>query len=329
MTSKRKLYVWQTIVIVLGTILLVVNVIYYSGNRPINVYISGLNKQAEREVIIALVDSEFGDLDGIVKKNIWNNTKEKALNNIDDDKNGFVDDMMGWNFVENSNIFNAADHSHGECILNFLIGSNRKYQGILKGVDSCKLMLIQILKDEVGKTDLLIAGIQYAEDNGADICSLSLETYQRSEELRNVIENSGMLFVVAAGNDGEDLNDNFPSYPTVYSLKNVLSVTAIDEANKLLPESNYGTSFVDIAAYGKNIEVIFPDGENEKISGTSIAAPYVTAISAVIYAYSTRKLSATELKKHIMLSAKKHKGLTSKVRSSGYLSVQKAIENIN
>ena len=189
-------------------------------------------------------------------------------------------------------------------------------------------MLIQVMEDEVGKIDLLIEGIQYAEDNGADICNLSLETYQRSEKLKSIIENSEMLFIVAAGNDGEDLNDNFPSYPTAYGLKNVLSVAAVDKEKELLPESNYGNNFVDIAAYGKDVGVAFSNGKKEKVSGTSIAVPQVTAVSAVIYTYSTNRLSATELKKHILLSVQKHKALKNKVRTNGYLNIREAIESI-
>ncbi len=113
---------------VFATLLLVSNAICQPENLLINTYISRLNKQAEREVVIAIIDSEFGDLDGIVKKNLWNNIDEK-LNNIDDDKNGFVDDKYGWNFVDGNNIFHAAKRSHGESILNFLVGKSRGYSG--------------------------------------------------------------------------------------------------------------------------------------------------------------------------------------------------------
>ena len=125
---------------------------------------------------------------------------------------------------------------------------------------------------------------------------------------KEVIENSNMLFVVAAGNDGENLNEDFPSYPSAFALNNILSVTAIDDAGVLLLESNYGDKHVDVAMYGSNIDVRFADGGHEMVSGTSIAVPYVSASAALIYAYALNELSSTEIKDIIVQSSEKTKG---------------------
>lgn len=280
----------------------------------------------QRKVIIALIDSGFSCKEDISKGRIWNNTGEKSSNNIDDDGNGYIDDKTGWNFVDNSNdITSKQEHTHGTSLLNILVGK-QKNQGIIKDIECCEIMLIKALGDENenGKMQALVQAIEYAEKNGAVICNLSLSTYQKDNELKKVIENSNMLFVVAAGNDGENLNEDFPSYPSAFALNNILSVTAIDDEGVLLPESNYGDKYVDVAMYGSNIDVRFADGGHEMVSGTSIAVPYVSASAALIYAYALNELSSTEIKDIIVQSSEKTKELSSKVKAGGYLNFQRA-----
>ena len=139
--------------------------------------------------------------------------------------------------------------------------------------DNYEIMLLSILEED-GECSLdnLISAIEYAERNGAKICNLSLSTYADSSELKDVIKYSNMKFVVAAGNEGENLDDGFPSYPTNWNLDNVISVAAADEEGNLLETSNYGSNIVDITMNG------IIEYEGERAEGTSIAAAKVSAI---------------------------------------------------
>lgn len=136
-----------------------------------------------------------------------------------------------------------------------------------------EIMLLSILGED-GECSLynLIQAIEYAEKNGAKICNLSLSTYMDSPELEELIRNSGMKFVVAAGNEGENLDEGFPSYPANWNLGNVISVAATDEDGNLLETSNYGRNTVDIIMNG------IIEYEGESVEGTSIAAAKVSAI---------------------------------------------------
>lgn len=136
-----------------------------------------------------------------------------------------------------------------------------------------EIMILSILgKEDECSIEDLIQAIKYARQNGAKVCNLSLSTYKESHELKEVIETSDMLFVAAAGNEGENLDEGFPSFPTNYNLTNVISVAATDENGELLEISNYGKETVDITANG-----IVEQG-NVSAEGTSIAAAKVSAI---------------------------------------------------
>jgi len=141
-----------------------------------------------------------------------------------------------------------------------------------------EIMLLSIL-NENGEctTESLIEAIKFAEKNGAVICNLSLSTYTDNRKLKAVIEQSDMLFVTAAGNEGENLDEGFPSFPTNWKIENVISVAATDENQKLLEISNYGRDTVDVAING----VIEYNGEI--VEGTSIAAGKMSAIVARLY----------------------------------------------
>lgn len=201
-------------------------------------------------------------------KELWMNENEIPDNVIDDDKNGYVDDIYGWNFKEGKgNVFSETKLNHCDYILQAF----SETLGETKEMVNYEIMLLSILgTDGECTVEYLIDAIQYAYENGAKICNLSLSTYNDSFKLKEIIEKSEMLFVVAAGNEGENLDEGFPSYPTNYQSSNVISVAATNENDILLETSNYGKN-VDVKMNG-----ILRYG-NETIEGTSIAAARVTA----------------------------------------------------
>ena len=175
-----------------------------------------------------------------------------------------------------------------------------------------EILHVNVLGSEgEGSVRDLVKAIEYAQKKGAKICNLSLSTYVDYKELKEIIADSNMLFVAAAGNEGENLDEGFPSYPANYKLKNVISVAAVDENEMLLESSNYGSGTVDIAMNG----IIECNGEF--VEGTSIATGKVTAAAVMLYSMSDVELSVEECKGKVMALTTKNRSLAGKVRAEG------------
>ena len=143
--------------------------------------------------------------------------------------------------------------------------------------------------------------IRYAQDNGAVICNLSFGTKKYSEELYQTMKNSGMLFIVAAGNgdsSGRGYNiDSLPVYPASFDLDNVISVANLRFDGQIDPSSNFGAKSVDLAAPGSYILSTVSGNKYSYMSGTSMAAPMVTGAAAMLYSYDSG-LAVTEIKQN-------------------------------
>ena len=180
----------------------------------------------KRDVVVALVDTGVDYTHEDLADNIWVNTDEIPGNGIDDDGNGYVDDVYGWNFYSGNNqVYTGSDDSHGTHGAGTIAAESGNGVGIagLAQGEHVKVMAVKALggKDGSGTTASIIQAIRYAEDNGAKICNLSLGTDRDDRALYQVMAASDMLFVVAAGNDGAD-TDTSPSYPASYSLDNII-----------------------------------------------------------------------------------------------------------
>lgn len=157
-------------------------------------------------------------------------------------------------------------------------------------------MCIKALEGEEGTGNVsnLIHAIKYAEASGAEICNLSLCAYTYSKELKQVMEKSSMLFIVAAGNDSIEINEDTGIYPACFKLKNIISVANLRFDGKISKRSNYG-NVVDIAAPGTDIISVTSNNRFISLSGTSCATPYVTGLAAIIYGHSNGKLKAEDI----------------------------------
>lgn len=241
-----------------------------------------------KDIIVAVIDTGCDVHHPALNKNIWLNTGEtgldengspKASNGVDDDKNGFVDDLHGWNFVGN-NPDVMDEHGHGTHIAGLIGGSN----GVAPRVS---LMVLKYYDEDTnGEQNLrnTIRAIKYAVKMGAKIINYSGGGIIRSEEEEAVIRwasHRGVLFVAAAGNEGLN-SDFFHFYPANYELPNVLSVGASDRKGALLKISNFGKSTVDIVAPGKNIYSSLPQGQYGYMTGTSQATAFVTGLAALL-----------------------------------------------
>lgn len=276
-----------------------------------------INSNKMFKPVVAVIDTGY-NVEEVRRGQIWKNDKE-LLNNNDDDGNGFIDDVNGWNFNNNSNRIETTQMcSHGTVMLNFIDDYN------------LTIMLITVLDDEgSGETNAIIDAIKYAENNGADICNLSFTTYEDNKELQDIIHHSKMLFIIAAGNVGEELNHENLCYPACYKENNIITVAACDEDYNIIEDSNYGEEYVDIAAPGQNITIQLANGYITQVSGTSVATALVTRIVALIYSQVEYNLNPKEIKQLILDTVIKKDKLNRRIASSGIISMRGAIEYLN
>jgi subtilisin family serine protease len=284
--------------------------------------------KSNRDVVVALIDTGVDYTHEELADSIWVNEDEIAGNGIDDDDNGYIDDVYGWNFYSNNNkVYTGSedDHgTHGAGTIAAKADNGTGIAGIIQG-DGVKIMIVKALggKDGSGSTESIIKAIQYAEDNGASICNLSLGTSVNDPALYQAIANSSMLFVVAAGNDKANI-DVSPCYPASYDLDNIISVANLNYNGSLHYSSNYGVSCVDLAAPGSYILSTTSDNGYSYMTGTSMAAPMVTAAAAMVYSYY-KDITLADVKEILLNSVKKLDSLDGQVATGGMLDLGAAL----
>lgn len=260
-----------------------------------------LSKEETRTVVIAVIDTGIDYRHPDLKDHMWTNPNEIPDNGIDDDGNGYIDDIYGWDFYNNDASvchYLETEHgytahpddndNHGTHIAGTIAATANNSIGI-SGVASNVNIQIMSLKIHGGSSSSgsvanAIKAIRYAESMGADICNLSWGTTNYNQALELTIRESSMLFVTAAGNNGLN-NNSTPMFPASLKLPNLISVAYIDNNGNLAADSNYGVSTVDIAAPGEDIYSTLV-GSYGYSSGSSMAAPHVTGLAAMIYAYN-------------------------------------------
>lgn len=191
--------------------------------------------------------------------------------------------------------------------------------------DHVKIMVLKALggSNGSGTTDSIIRAIQYAEANGASICNLSLGSSTNDRALYQAIAGSSMLFVVAAGNDGADTDVSL-GYPASYGLDNIISVANLNYDGALHDSSNCGAVSVDLAAPGSYILSITPGNGYSYMTGTSMAAPMVTAAAAMVYSYYA-DITLADVKEILLSSVKTLDTLDGAVATGGMLDLGAAM----
>ena len=238
----------------------------------------GDTRRAAQSVVVAVLDTGIDYFHPDLAANVWVNPKETPGNGADDDNNGYVDDVHGYDFVSDDGD-PLDDHGHGSHVSGTIgaVGNNRI--GIAGVCWQVSLMAVKVF-DETGNGDIdtAIKGIQYAVANGARIINASWGSNDKSRALQDAIDEArqaGVVFVAAAGNDNSDTL----FYPAAYD--HVIAVAATDSQDRRARFSNFG-SFVDVAAPGENIYSTLPNNSYGFYSGTSMAAPHVTGVAALI-----------------------------------------------
>ncbi len=277
-------------------------------------------------VIIAVLDSGVDYNNPDLSGNVWTNPYEIPGNGLDDDLNGYIDDIHGWDFVNNDNV-PLDDLGHGTAVAS-VIGSKGNNQAGLAGILwNVKIMPIKAADSEGLPVSDEVKGIMYAKENGADIIVCSFGKYQYSSIEKMIIDLApDQLFVCAAGNEGEN-TDITPFYPSCYANLNIISVAATDSNDNICSFSNYGTDSVDVGAPGSGIPVVSYDSQYYSFDGTSVAAPHVAGLAGLILSIDPTK-KPEGLRQLIMDNVDKNQ-LSGYVGSSGRINAYNTLFEIN
>lgn len=235
-------------------------------------------------VIVGVIDTGVDYDHPDLAANMWRNPGETAANGIDDDGNGYVDDVYGINAVDGSGNPDD-DHYHGTHVAGTIAARMGNGVGVVGVAPNVRIMALKFL-DSGGRgyTSDAIACVDYAVAKGAHLTSNSWGGGGYSQALRDSIARAaaaGQLFVAAAGNDGSD-NDDYPHYPSDYDVANVVSVGSSTRSEQVSYFSNYGLTSVDLFAPGSEILSTSPGGAYRSLSGTSMATPHVSGVAALL-----------------------------------------------
>ena len=262
-------------------------------------------------IVVAVVDSgvdyNHPDLDG----NIWRNADEIAGNGIDDDRNGYIDDIRGWDFVgSDNNPMDLDPDGHGTNIAG-AIAAERNNFGITGVAPNAKIMPVRVLPAfGSGSVNNIAAGIRYAADNGAKVINLSLgNEFVPSDLVNNAIQyanNKGCVVVMAAGNSGVDQ----PDYPARNADRLGIAVGSIDINRRMADTSNRaGSTPLDyVVAPGVDIYSTTPYDTYDTLTGTSMATPQVAGVAALVL-NANPTLTPAQVE-HILTTTANRNGLT-------------------
>ncbi len=319
--------------------------------------------KGSEEVVVAVIDTGVDYTHEDLLPNLWRNSAEIPNNGIDDDGNGYIDDVIGWDFVSNDNkpydlamdpidiLFKGGNPGHGTHCAGNVAARGDNGKGVAGVAPNVKIMSLRFISEKgQGTTADAIKAVRYAVDNGAKVMSNSWGSEgeeagsPENQALRDAVQyaqDNGVLFVGAAGNGHKGVGynndtDALPSYPASYDHDIIISVAALDVNNNLGSFSNWGAKTVDIGAPGvKVFSTVVDQGYTDVVidkfgfkatwDGTSMATPHVAGAAALYWSANPTK-TWQEVKAAILGSAKSISAMNGKSVSGGKLDV-KALMN--
>lgn len=271
-----------------------------------------------RRVVVAVIDTGVDWTHPDLAANLYTNPGEVPGDGIDNDRNGFVDDVHGWNFAGKNNNSND-DNSHGTHCSGTIGGVGNNGVGVAGVNWQVSIMPLKFLSAQGGgRLSDALEAINYARMMKVNVMSNSWGGGGYSKALEDAIRaasEEGILFVAAAGNETND-NDAAPTFPAGYKLPNVISVAAVDNQDRMASFSNWGKTTVDVAAPGVNIWSSTPGGNYASYSGTSMATPHVAGIAALMIS-ANPGLRYTEIKRRLVDYSDPVPGLAGRVVANG------------
>ena len=316
---------------------------YGAGTTPANQYGSAAaaawanGKVGSHTVHVGIIDEGVMDHEDF-GTNIWRNPGETPGNFIDDDNNGYVDDVRGWDFAGNNNTtYDGTTDDHGTHVAGTIGAMGGNGIGVAGVTWNVTMIPLKFLGRNGGTTANAIKAIDYLIDLKSRY-NLNVVASNNSwggggfsQALLDAINRSGaadILFIAAAGNGGRDgvgdNNDVTPSYPASYNSSTIISVAAINSTGAKSGFSNYGATTVDLGAPGSAIYSTLPGKQNVSTygsySGTSMATPHVTG-AAALYASLNAGATAQQIKTAILSSTIATPSLAGRTVTGGRLNV--------
>jgi subtilisin family serine protease len=269
-------------------------------------------QQGKSSIVVAVIDDgvDFSHPDLAGRK--WTNPGETPGDGIDNDNNGYIDDINGWDFCHDDNTVHDAGHDgHGTHVAG-TIAASLNGTGVVGVAPGVSIMALKFIDDvqSCGDDAMAIDAIDYAANNGADVINASWGGTGENPALDQTIADSELLFIAAAGNSGIDLDaPGADFFPAESPAPNVLAVGAIDQTGQIADFSNFGATRVDLMAPGTNILSTYPAQSGcpspcyAWSDGTSMAAPHVTGIAALALSKASGPLSAAALRSLVLAAA--------------------------
>lgn len=278
-----------------------------------------------REVLVGVIDTGVDRTHPDLVANMWRNPNEIAGNGVDDDRNGFVDDVNGWDFFADDND-PMDENNHGTHCSGTIGGVGNNVTGVTGVCWQVSIVGIRFLGPSGGTTSDAIDSINYSRTLGVDLTSNSWGGGGFSALLQTAIVNAGQadqLFVVAAGNDGANMDLSL-QYPAGYSAENIVSVASSTDRDARSSFSNYGRTSVDIAAPGSSILSTVRGGGYLTYSGTSMATPHVAGAAALLKSLAPT-ISATQIKAELLTTVDPLPAFATTTVSGGRLNVERLV----
>jgi thermitase len=284
-----------------------------------------------QELIVAVIDTGVDHSHPDLAKNMWANQAElNGQEGVDDDGNGFIDDIYGYDFANNDGD-PKDDNGHGTHCAGNIGAIHNNNTGVAGVMGNVKLMGLKFLsRGGSGESADAIKSIDYAVRMGAKILSNSWGGGEKTQALKDAIiaaNEAGVVFVAAAGNSSRN-HDSSPSYPSAYKVDNVLSIGAMAGSGKKSGFSDYGATTVHVFAPGSGIMSTYKGGGYKKLSGTSMAAPLASGVVGLLLAQEP-ELTPKEVIDRVVATAAKTTALDGKAIANGRIDAYRALQNID